>query len=220
MKLSLVLFACFICASLAQAQSIDKRDPLGEKAHYIVDKNSERTSSMVQSGTLDASVTKFLPDAEGGPAYEVAMDYNFKIIMIGNKTGRMLMEFPKEFFEEGFLEKLREDGEYTAPKFKMKHLGFKDAVNLDGRHYDHCDYVYVYDIVLSQSQLEIMSDIVGSALRAQGIDVSTTGSFENLEVWVHAKEGIPVLGGVKVDMKGKYEGQPFKVGSDYIPSRN
>lgn len=167
-------------------------DPIGQQAHYLLDKNPDRTSRIVKSGDADTTATGYLADAAGGPAYRIELDYRVSIVGMGTKTGTSHFDVPAEYFTEEFMERLRVTGYYETPKMKIRHLGFRDAANLDGQQYDHCDYLYFYDIDTSRSEIQ------------------------DLEIWAHVKAGVPVIGAVKLDSTGRLDGQKIKAGADYM----
>jgi hypothetical protein len=131
---------------LATTAMAGDRNPVGEKANYELDRNSSRTSSLIQSGSLSAEVTQHLPDADGGAAYEAKIDYQFRITLVGNRSGTEYVNAPEEYFTEQFLIDLRANGHYESPQFKIDHEGYANARTLDGRTYENCDKVKIYDI--------------------------------------------------------------------------
>ena len=88
-----------------------------------------------------------------------------------------------------FLEELRQNGTYVGPDFKIDHLGYEDADNMDGAFYPHCDKLRIYDI-----------------------PDSSPNDITDMEIIADVSYGIPVLGAVKMDITGKYRGQRIKVG--------
>lgn len=188
MKYPIFVLSLFCAASFAATPDI-----LGQKARYVLDKDPKRTSSMIQSGKVDASVTQHLATASP-PAYEITLNYQFKIQLMGNQEGTQAEAVDAEFFKPEFLENLRKTGSYEGANFKAKHLGYADAKNLDGKLYQNCDKVLLYDF-----------------------DTADTGEdIQDLQVLVHVYPGLPVLGGAKIDATGKYNGLPVKVGGDYV----
>jgi len=207
-----VLFAIvmlMIDAPMSQAEPT--RDPIGERANYQLDRNSQRTSSIVRSGSFVTRVADYLPDAEEGPAYNVVLDYDFNISLIGRRQGSQVVEVPAEYFTPEFLEKLRTDKDYEAPKFKIRHEGMANVRNMDGRSYDNCDTILIYDIkdVRATPLATMLASLAGYA------EPMPAASIENLQIRAHIKYGIPVLGAVKIDISGKYNGVSIKVGADY-----
>jgi hypothetical protein len=189
------------------------RDPVGESADYKVDRNSARTSSMILSGSMTATVTQYMPDHPDGPAYEGKLDYLFKIQFMGNQEGTEYVNTPEEYFTPEFIARLRTDGTYESPQFKIRHQGYADARNLDGGFYPHCDKILIYDI--KQEESAGFAALAKSLLGTRPNDPSPDDSIENLEIVAHVYQGVPVLGAVKLDVKGVYNGMNVKAGADY-----
>ena len=185
------------------------RNPVGERADYQVDRDRARTSSMILGGSMVATVTRALPD-NTPPSYEVKIDYAFDIQWIGTRSGTEQEPIDAVYFTEGFLEQLRRDGYYESPQMKIRHLGFADARNMDGRLYQHCDKLLIYDI-----QQPAVSGLVRIAadLLAPG---ATLDQIENLEILAHVQYGVPVLGAAKLDASGDYDGMHIIAGGDYV----
>jgi hypothetical protein len=175
-------------ASAAHAQ----RDPAGETAHYKVDRDSSRTSALFTSGTLDGVVVE--PSADGSE-YKVDIDWTLRVSVLGSQSGHRTVDVPAEYFSPAFLTDLRINGEYQGPDFKLRWLGLGNAYNLDGRVYLNCDKVLIYDIADSEAPL--------------------AADIDDMEITAHIQYGVPVLGAVKMDVSGKYQGQRVKVGADY-----
>jgi len=199
------------------AQESPLGDPLGEKAHYKLDKDSSRTSSKIKSGTMDLEVTKYLPNANP-PSYEVTQKYKFQVILLGTKNGSQTLIEPEEVFKESFLVKLRETKKYEAPNFKMKHLGFRNATNMDKKKYTNCDYVLLYDFVEPDGVLQnFAAEMLLAAAQGYGISWAKRSDIEDLKIWAHVKWGVPVIGAVKIDMEGVVSGFDIKAGVDFSP---
>jgi len=209
-------------AFLAGGSMAYGRNPVGEVADYRLDRNSARTSSMIKSGTMQTKVTKELPDAADGPAFEVALSYDFDVQFVGHQQGTELVDVADEFFTEEFLQKLRTDGAYESPEFKIKHQGYADARNLDGKFYPHCDKLLFYDVKTDKETVAGNSaPLVRMAVQlldsaADAYDVDPNATIEDLKILAHVFVGIPVLGAAKIDMSGKYSGMSIKAGADYI----
>ncbi len=208
--LALATLAIFGAASGAMAQ----RNPVGEKCDYQLDRNAQRTSNLIQSGSLAAEITMRKPDAEGGPAYEAKIDYMFRITLIGNRSGTEYVDAPEAFFTEEFLQELRRTGHFESPQFKIDHEGFADANTLDGHHFPNCDKLKIYDIDQgSHSPLvEIARAMVKNSVAPE--DVTTDEQIQDLVLHAHIYYGVPVLGAVKLDVSGKYSGINIKAGAD------
>ncbi len=115
---------------------------------------------------------------------------------------------------------MRDEGEYHGQRFKVKHLGFGDARNMDGNSYMNCDYLLFYDIETDQSNFFnfIFKKVITESSSSAAVSFSS-GEIEDLEVRAYVKYGVPVLGAVKLDVSGRYRGRFVKAGADYIPNR-
>lgn len=197
----------FFLISLCSAISMATPEIVGQKARYNLDKDPKRTSSMIKNGTVDASVTQHLA-TEAPPSYEVKLDYKFNIQLIGPSEGSNLEKLDAYYFDPEFLENLRKNKFYEGTNFKAEHKGFADAKNLDGKVYKNCDVVLLYDI----TQVTLANTLFSFA-------ANNGEEIQDLKVLVHIYPGIPVLGGVKIDASGKYNGMNVKAGGDYISPR-
>lgn len=187
------------------------RDPIGETASYVVDRAASRTSSLVLGGTLDAVVTGALPDNDP-PAYEVKLDYNFRIRFVGTQQGTEVMPFDQVYFTPEFLAQLRIDGEYHSNNFKVRHLGYGHARNMDGAYYPNCDKLLIYDVATAAASPLTR---LGAALVGRLDHGDFAGPIEDLEIVAHISYGQPVIGAVKLDVTGVYNGIDVKAGADY-----
>ncbi|MEZ4741252.1 MAG: hypothetical protein R3B45_02205 [Bdellovibrionota bacterium] len=186
-------------------------DPVNEYANYKVDNARNRTSSMIKRGTVRTEVLGFNPEGENGPVYNTNIEYDVTIQLAGRQQGEEVAEIPEEFFSPDFIEKLRQEGEIHYPQFKIRHLGYADATNMDGTSYPNCDKVFIYDIDMQQaSALKFFQQITGKALATPADEV------EDVEVTALITESLPVLGAAKIDISGVARGYDFKVGFDYL----
>jgi hypothetical protein len=181
---------------------------VGQPAHDTLDTDPARTSSLIQSGTIDAEVTKLIQDVQQ-EAYEVKLDYHFQIEFMGNQDGTKTTNIDATYFTPEFLENLRKTGSYVGPNFKAKHLGYEDAKNLDGKFYPHCDKIELYDIKQSSGLGALGRTLLAAPARAD---------IKDLKIFGHIYEGVPVIGAVKLDASGNYDGMDIKAGGDYEPT--
>jgi len=191
-------------------------DPLGQSANYNIDKDPKRTSSMLKSGTIKISVPQEGKDQSKGPAYLVKIDYKFNVALMGDYAGSKETQIEKEYFTEEFLKELREKGHYEGQYFKADHMGYADAKNLDGKFYPHCDKILLYDLK-EPASLNLFKDLLTTIVDPNFGDRE---DIQDLKVLTHIFVGVPVLGAVKVDVSGIYEGMNVKAGGDYIAKKN
>lgn len=216
MRLSLSLLS--LCWFLLGAAS-ENRNPVGEYAYYKLDRNGARTSGMFTRGEFETKVTHELLN-ENGKVFQVKLDYSLTVQFMGTQTGSELIDVPAEYFSEEFLQQIRQTGTYETEDFKVRHMGFADARNMDGEFYANCDKLLFYDIETSQSSgmRGMLFKGVQAAYADAGFVPPTDGDIENLKLLVHVKYGLPVLGGVKLDVSGVYRGMNLKAGADYMPN--
>ncbi len=192
--------------------------PVGDKAHYDLDRNSSRTTSMILSGKVDVSVDAYIPGHKDGAAYESSMTYDFNVQMVGRKSGTQKVNVPADYFSPEFMANLRANGSYIGPDFKIQHEGFVDARTMDGNLYPHCDKILIYDMKTygTDSQLgglfTIAQDLIAMAAQSQ---LGTRADVEDLRVRAAIFAGVPVLGAVKLDVSGIVSGFNFKAGGDF-----
>jgi hypothetical protein len=213
MKFSLWFVLSCLTTSFALGQA---RDPSGERAYYKLDRSGSRTSSMITEGHMVAKVAEHF---SGSSSFQVDIDYKLKIQVLGNQTGTESISVPSEYFSEEFLEELRENGRYESSKFKVKHQGFADATTINGEHYDECDKLFIYDIDSKAMPFfrNLFKQLAVQDLYEKGMLTSIDSEIQDLQITALVKYGLPVLGAVKIDMKGKYEGMNIKAGADFRP---
>ena len=192
-------------------------DPLGQSANYKIDKDPNRTSSMLKSGTIKLSVPALGKDLSQGPAYLVRIDYDFNVALMGPYKGTKETQIEKEYFTEEFLNELRKTGHYEGQYFKADHLGYADAKNLDGKFYPHCDKILLYDL-REPNMVNFLNNLLGPIASAEFFDQRE--DIQDLKVLTHIYVGVPVLGAVKVDVSGIYQGMAVKAGGDYMARHN
>jgi hypothetical protein len=159
---------------------------------------------------MDATVTMALPNHPDGPAYETSLDYDFVLQFIGRRQGNETMAVPAAYFTPEFMTELRRTGQYQTPQFKVRHRGYAHARNMDGNVYSNCDKIEIYDI----QQASPAADLARQLLRTDA-GMPEFAEIEDLVILAHVKEGMPVLGAVKLDVSGVYEGVRVKAGADY-----
>ncbi len=193
--------------------------PVGDRAHYDLDRSASRTTSMILSGKVDVSVDAYVPDHKSGAAYESSMTYDFNVQMVGRKTGTEKVMVPADYFSPEFMANLRANGSYVGPDFKVRHEGYVDARNMDGNFYPHCDKILIYDVKTYgidnelSGLFKIARDLVSMA--AQSLLGTRSDDVEDLKVRAAIFAGVPVLGAVKLDVSGIVSGMNVKAGGDF-----
>lgn len=203
--ISTVLFTSSLTAVFA--------NPVGEKANYVLDKSSGRTSGMVASGTAAALVKDAQPAHPNGPSYSIDLSFDVMIKLHGREQGTTNWIVPESFFTPKFMEDLRATGHFETPDYKIKYEGRADARTIDGTNYVGCDKVYFYDVKIPEDSG--IRQMIAAAMGLDSDDVEVETAIQNLELRAHMYPGIPALRAVKLDLAVKSQGVNLKFGFDY-----
>lgn len=210
MKHLLFTLVLFMGAGVVFAGSPE--DLIGQKAFYKLDKNPKRTTTLLKDGNFLATITHYHPEADGGPAMEVALDYKFNVAMVGEQKGVENTLLDHKYFTPEFLEQLRKDGKYESENFKAIHKGYEDVKTLEGKKYSHCDVILLYDIKDSKD-VPLRSDLAG--FLSTIVRADTKADIQDMKVLMHVYPGLPVLSAAQLDISGVYEGMAVKAGADF-----
>jgi hypothetical protein len=172
---------------------------VGDKAHYTLNEDRDRTSYMIKSGESDVVVESH-DDAKGG--YIVKVNYEVVIRPRRTKAGSIKLLVPDVVFTRGFYNDLEDRGSMEMGQFTMEHLGIIDAVDANGTEYGNCHQVRIYDIDQDAIPQTIAENM--------GIAVEIT----DLELNAKICEDLPVIGAVQLDVKGRVMGMTQKIGFD------
>ncbi|MCB0366139.1 MAG: hypothetical protein H6624_15415 [Bdellovibrionaceae bacterium] len=190
---------------------------MGEMADYELDKNSRRTSPLVNRGSATAKVVN-----QGGSGanafYVISLDYDIDVTYVGGQTGQQNIDTPAYFFTDALMDELRQKKQMDLTSFKIRHLGIEDANTLDGQSYDKCDVVEIYDV--QQGALAQGPSVIGLAESLMAdTAAATTGtmnaSVDNLVIRARLHPSVPVMGAVQLDIQASSGGLPLKAGFDY-----
>jgi hypothetical protein len=212
MKSMLISVVCFLFFPF-NALSQDPDLLVGQKANYKLDKNPKRTTSLLTDGKFLATIKKYHPDAEGGPAMEVDLDYQFNVQFMGEQKGVESSLVDHKYFTEDFLNELRKNGKYESENFKAVHQGYKDVKTLQGKFYAHCDIILLYDLK-DTANMPLKSDL--SKFLATIVRTDIQADIQNMKILMHVYPGVPVLSAVQLDISGKYDGMAVKDGADFV----
>ena len=207
-----ILSAVALTMSLSSVHAAP-RNPMGEKADYVLDKSGARTTSMVTDGTATGTVSAYLPNNPQGPSYNVQLNYDVTVRFYGRKQGSVDYPLTDKFFDEDFMVQLRQNGSYETPDYKIRHEGYEDATNMDGSFYAHCDKIRIYDVKVPQSVELRRLFLLAAGLNPDEPSLLSM-PIENLQIVGHVFSGVPVLGAVKIDMSGTVQGINAKIGMD------
>jgi len=215
------MLSAFIAAAslLIGSAFAEGRDPIGEQAYYQLDKNSQRTTSMIKDGYFTTQVAGVSENA-ASPSFDVNLVYHFDIQFMGVQEGNRDVVIEQKYFTEAFLQEIRQSGQYETTDFKVKHMGYATVINMDRTRYENCDKLLFYDIKTSSSNpiAKLLLAAAEASLISRGGSIGPDPEIENLKILTHVKYGIPVLGAVKIDMSGVVQGMNVKAGGDYLPN--
>lgn len=197
------------------------RNPNGQATYLKIDTNAARTSSMVRSGELRRTT---LGHDTANQTYQLQTYCKIDVRFMGVKEGTSNSDAPELFFTGSFIDNLRAGQILETPDLKMKHMGYKDVANMDGRRYTGADDILIYDINSAGDGggfgLNCLATMLVKAARdealAKGQDIDEKAGIENLQVRVLLHPSAPVLGELKLDASGVYNGMNVKVGGDYM----
>ena len=194
---------------------IQARNPTGEKANYNLVKSTNRTSSMIRSGTFSLFVKQFLPHAGelGRGAYSTEFSYDLDIRWRGREKGKEDHLVDKDFFSPEFMLKLQKEGTLVLKSFKVRYLGKRNVQTENGEYYEGCDRIMLYDIDMRRR------GIASSMLGPLSL-ITPMADIRDAKIYVNTYPGIPALGGVTVDMTGTVSGFDVKAGFDYTGTLN
>ena len=216
------------CALVASAVSfllsanLFARNPQGEQAGYKLDRNRDRTSSMIMKGKLDFSVGA-LHTVAGKDAYQSSLTYDLQILMAGKQKGTKSIDIPSDYFSPEFLQHLRDAGQVDEGSFKLKYLGKADVVTQTGARYPNCDKILAFDIKMEKDS-DFNTILNRTLARAYWVEETTESyvpeedilSVQDVQVVLHVSSEIPVLGAARIDISGKTRGMDLKAGFDYV----
>ena len=200
-----VLAGAVQTAGVSDSDDDQIRDPVGEFASYQLDRHRSRTSSLITGGKFKAQVVA-KNDGDGGEeAFQTVLHYELRLGFFARKSGFVGLDIPAEYFSPGFMEKLRNEGIYKTDQLTIRHLGRGDVRTGNGMLYKDADRIEIFDIATEQNYDD-------------GIDSYSSGgsALENLAVTAAIYPGIPVLGAVKIDVTGYYQGKRIRAGADYV----
>lgn len=195
------------------AARAEARVPVGESAHYQLDRARARSSILLRSGTMDLSIDSF--DSETGEqgAFRGRVAYAVTVRLIGSRSGSEGFELPFEFLQPDFIEHLRTVKDISInDDFKVRHLGQFDVTNKDGGHYQRCDKVKIYDIAAVNHIQRFLLPLLAAQ---KGNRLDPGDDIQDVEVILHLSTEVPGVGAAKIDVSGRARGLALKAGFDY-----
>ena len=203
-----------VCGLWHATPGAAKSSPVGETANFQIDTTGSRTNSAVESGSVTTTVVQDnnLQVAGGPSSYQIKMDLEVDLGILGKKSGSKNLHLPSDYFQDDWIAKLRTTGHYESTQFKADHLGYEDAETLDSHSYKHCDKVKIYDI--DQSALSPFAAVASMLLQSDFTD--SVPPIKDLVLFVDLHDGVPALRAVRIDLSGSASGMEIKVGLDYV----
>lgn len=171
---------------------------VGDRASYVLNKDSNRTSQGIESGASEVVIDS--SDEQSGH-YNILVNYNVAFSCGNTKETTLRLRVPDNVFALGFYSNLQFLGQMEFGTMKLEHLGKEDAIDADGRVYSQCHCVRIYDIDQS-GLLEISGDRM------------FTADIDNLEINIKVCNEIPAIGAVQMDIQGSFSGMTQKIGFD------
>lgn len=172
---------------LLLASQLSAQEPL---ERYTVVSNLDRTSPLIEYGSVNIAVSENLNDNQN---FEAKLKYVVGVRGFGKVDGTTKLEVPNDYFTEDFLTELRQTGFYQGENFKIAYRGVTTAYDLNGNAFPQADILHFYDIE-SQS-----NDVINPTITAR------------------VKLGASRFGAIQLDLKGRWKGLRIKIGADFDP---
>lgn len=167
-------------------------DPLGQTADYTLNRDRDRTTQMIRSGSLQVKVTDFFEHETYGWVYRAIFDLEMKIAIVGRKIGKESILLEKYYFTPEYWDELRKHKKVELETLTTHHLGWVTRGKYRG-----CDIVRFTNMVTETKD------------NPDGMDTSEM-EFESFIC-----ESSKGLGASTIDMKGKAPtGMKFRAGFD------
>lgn len=173
---------------------------VGERASYVLNKDSNRTSLAIESGRSEVIIDS--SDEESGH-YNILVNYTVAFSCGKTKETTLRLRVPNNIFALGFYNNLQFLGQMQFGTMKLEHLGRDNASDAHGRVYEGCHFVRIYDI--DQSTL----------LQISG-DRTFNAEIADLELMIKVCHEIPAIGAVQMDIQGSFSGMIQKIGFDFM----
>lgn len=223
MKLRLA-FIVLSCLSYFPKLTAADRNPLGQTTYLKLDRSNSRTSALVRGGYLAETVLGVDNSDPDNEAILVKKHCRLEAFLVGTREGEATTRVDPYIFTQAFLDNLRAGQIYSTDHVKIRHMGYRDAVNMDGHRYDHADVLSIYDITGDTSAagfgLYCLENAFFQLARAEAMErgesINPLDLVTNLKMTVLLHADAPVFGEVKVDLTGVYNGSNVKIGGDYI----
>lgn len=211
-----ILFSLF---AIASSLSFASRNPIGERASYVLNDSSERSSWVIKSGRADAKIVRYAEDAEYGPGYILEINYDMDVRLKGKQRGTISLLVPDEVFNDSFMNELSGEHPRSYGTFDVDYLGTTTARDANDRSYNRCGKVKIFNVSPNYTPRRMSHGI--RVLGHESINFDEAGNrisaiaFEDLEIILKVHPSLPVLGAVQLDVSGVAFGISFTAGFDF-----
>lgn len=184
--------------------------PVGEKANYVLNDSSDRSSWIIKNGKAEATVKSYETSGPFGPGYVVEIKYDLSVRFKGRQQGTIGLLVPEQIFAANFINELASHHPMSFGTFDLDYHGEASAKDANDRLYNPCSKTRIFNI---------NSNYHPNTAHTNGVFVlyAMGDEIENLEVKMKVHDSVPVVGAVELDVSGSASGISFKAGFDYKP---
>jgi hypothetical protein len=203
----------FLFGSLQFGQASVDFNPIGERSDLILVKDKTRTTKMIKKGHGFFEI-KDLIETDAGEEYKVDYKFTIKVSFYGNKDGKISLMIPKSYFEDSFWTEIRR-GIIQTSNLKIKLKGIKDRVVHNGKIYEDCPVLKIYDI--QPTQVHSLIEVIGLKAVEMGILTENDDFAEEVQDLVATATIHPTLnalGVIRMDIDAKVRNYDIKMGFD------
>lgn len=207
------LIFSFLFSSLQFAQARLDFNPIGERSDMILVKDKTRTTKMIKKGHGFFEI-KDLIETDAGEEYKVEYKFTIKVAFSGNKGGTITLMIPKSYFDDSFWTKIRR-GEIQTSNLKIKLKGIKDRVIHNGKIYEDCPVLKIYDI--QRTQIHSLIEVIGLKAVEMGILTESddfADEVEDLVATATIHPSLNALGIIQMNITAKVRNYNIKMGFD------
>ncbi|MBP6217308.1 MAG: hypothetical protein KA436_01835 [Oligoflexales bacterium] len=207
-------FILVTCLALGTQIALAEK-PIGQTIHYKLDKGRVRTSTLISNARFALKIDSYDPQQGEFGTFHAEYKYDINVIFSGRKQGEGQTDVPGELYLKSFLERLRNEKLIVTEKYKIKHMGFEDAMT-PVQTFVHTDKIFIYDIksnLRGKDELEdnplvsLFNDIAGNQ--------SALPNIQDLKIQMNMGLVSDELEIVKLDLSGVVSGTSIKMGMDY-----
>lgn len=184
-------------------------NPVGQKANYVLNGSSDRSSWVIKGGKAEAIIKGYDTTSPYGPGYILEINYDMSVRFKGRQQGTIGLLVPEPLFAENFINELIAEHPRSFGAFDLDYLGQTGAKDADDHYYNPCYKLHIYNIDSNYRPRNGVSRV--------GVLYIKGDRIEDLEVNMKAYPGLAVLGAIQLDVSGVSSGISFKAGFDLKP---